>query len=105
MRRLTALRLAEHVAHTVHVDAMLDAMTPQQFDEWCAKDRIEPISQEATRHVLAMIGALLANFAGNKRVKPEHFLPWLCQTKEPMTARQIRLAAAMIPGARHGVRR
>ena len=71
------MRLAEHVAHTVHVDQLLDSMTPQEFDEWCAKDRVEPIGNERTRHILSMIGALLGVFAGKKDSAPEDFMPWV----------------------------
>ena len=54
---MTAMRLAEHVAGTVDVDGMLESMTPEQFDEWCAKDAVEPIGYAS--HTLGMIVHLL----------------------------------------------
>lgn len=34
------MTLAKEVAHTVDVDAMLDSIEPQQFDEWVAYYKI-----------------------------------------------------------------
>lgn len=93
------MRLAEHVAHTVNVDAMLDAMSHQQFDEWCAKDRIEPIGSEATRHILALIGVTVATAAGAKHASVEMFMPWLEQVTHEQTAAQMQAIMATVPGA------
>lgn len=99
---MTALRLAEHVAHTVDVDRMLDGMTPKQFDEWCLKDRVEPIGEEASRHILALIGVTIArSFGGAKDVTVENFMPWLTQRRQPQrqSDEQIMAIMATVPGA------
>jgi len=70
------MRLAEYVEHTVDVDGMLERMTSQQFNEWCAKDAVEPIGEEKTRIILGMIGMILAKFAGANLTK-EDFTPWV----------------------------
>ena len=56
---------------------MLDSMSPQQFDEWIAKDLIEPIG-----HVNQMAGFIayaIAAYMGGKdaEAKPVDFMPWL----------------------------
>lgn len=66
------MRLAE-ACGVFDVDALLLAMTPDQFDEWCAKDAIEPIGQAGVTALLATIGAIIASWStseGNE-VKPE----------------------------------
>lgn len=70
-----AYRLAEHVAHTTDVDGMLDAMTPQQFAYWMAKDLIEPIGTRATADILSKIGQLIAGLTGAK-IEDKDFRPW-----------------------------
>ena len=74
---MVALRLAEHVEKTTDVDSMLDSMSPQQFDEWAAKDLIEPIG-----HVNQMAGFIayaIAAYMGGKNSEsdPIDFMPWL----------------------------
>ena len=71
-----ALRLAEYVEHTVDVDSMLEHMSTAQFNEWCAKDVIEPIGEEKTRVILGMIGMILARFAG-ANLTEQDFTPWV----------------------------
>jgi hypothetical protein len=100
------MRLAEHVAHTVDVDGMLDSMSPEQFDEWCAKDIIEPIGNAATHHVLALIGVTIAQVNGVKDVKLEYFMPWLKPDKQAARSKhgsqseaQMQAAMSCIPGA------
>lgn len=73
---MTALRLAEHVAHTVDVDVMLSRMTHEQFNEWMAKDIVEPIGSDSTNTILAKIGVLIAAFMGNKDVTMQSFRYW-----------------------------
>jgi len=70
------------VAHTVDVDEMLDSMTPVQFDEWCAKDMVEPIGEEATRHVLALVGTAVLMALGCRDVDLTWFMPWVEKPKE-----------------------
>lgn len=70
------MRLAEYVAHTVDVDGMLESMSTKQFDEWAAKDSIEPIGLESVRAILAQMAMIVANFAGVK-MTPADFMPWV----------------------------
>jgi len=70
------LRLAEYVEHTTDVDSMLDHMSTTQFNEWCAKDAVEPIGEEKTRVILGMIGMILAKFAG-ANLTEDDFMPWV----------------------------
>ena len=93
------MRLAEHVAHTVDVDAMLDSMPPELFDEWCAKDIIEPIGHEATRHILALIGVTLAQVNGVKDAKLEYFMPWIKVEKHSGSGRHVRQSEAQMQAA------
>lgn len=79
---MIALRLAEHVAHTVDVDGMLESMTPEQFDEWCLKDRIEPIGY--TTQMTALIAWLAHAYLASGKGEPiEKFLPWLEHVPAP----------------------
>ena len=96
---MTALRLAEHVAHTVDVDRMLDSMSPDQFDEWCLKDRVEPIGYEATRNILALIGVTVAQAAGGKNMKVQHFMPWIDTGPIQQSTEQMQAAMSVVPGA------
>ena len=73
---MTALRLAEHVAGTTDVDGMLDSMTPEQFQEWCIKDQIEPIGYQS--QALGLIAWLIHSYlASDSDATPETFMPWL----------------------------
>jgi hypothetical protein len=71
------MRLAEHVAGTVEVDAMLDRMTPEQFDEWAAKDLIEPIGYQS--QMLGFIAYLLHVWiaSGESELSATDFMPWM----------------------------
>lgn len=80
------------MAKTTDVDGMLSAMTHEQFNEWCAKDQIEPIgSMHPICSVLAKIGGLVAAFMGHE-LKEKHFMPWIRNTKQasdkPLTPKQ-----------------
>lgn len=76
------MRLAEHVAHTVHVDEMLDDMTVDEFDEWCAKDLIEPIGFHV--QVLGMLTYLVQNFmGGDSEAARNAFTPWVKYAPPP----------------------
>tara|TARA_R110000868_G_scaffold411504_1_gene704790 strand:- start:700 stop:984 length:285 start_codon:yes stop_codon:yes gene_type:complete len=65
------------VAKTTDVDGMLDSMTHAQFDEWCAKDLVEPIgTPTAMGSVLAKIGMIISAFAGFE-TEENYFMPWI----------------------------
>lgn len=74
---MTALRLAEYVAKTTDVNAMLKTMTHQQWNEWCAKDEIEPIgTPQGLAEILTKLGTMIAAIMG-QTVKDSHFMPWV----------------------------
>jgi len=82
------MRLAEYVAHTVDVDGMLENMSTKQFDEWCAKDSIEPIGLESVRAILAQLAMIVSNFAGVK-MTPADFMPWV-KVDEDLTQEALK---------------
>ena len=73
---MIAMRLAEYVEHTTDVDGMLDRMTPAQFEEWCVKDRVEPIGHNT--HMTALLAYFVQQYMAAGKGQPiEEFLPWL----------------------------
>jgi len=57
-------------------------MTHQQFDEWCAKDMIEPIgTSEPSCRILTKIGRMIAAFMGQE-MKDKDFMPWIAKHKK-----------------------
>ena len=88
------MRLAE-VCGRHDVDAMLDEMTPGQFDEWRAKDIIDPIGHRGTQEILAMIGAMLAGAFGSKDITPDSFMYWR-QDKKPAKTKANHDAAMVL---------
>src|SRR5690606_27685050 len=100
---MTAFRLAEHVAHTVDVDGMLDSMSPQLFAYWCAKDSIEPIGTRSVADILSKIGQLIAGLAGSK-LSDKDFRPWAkTPDDKPLSAAESGvLITAAVRAAAHG---
>lgn len=94
------MRLAEHVAGTLDVDAMLDAMTPEQFMEWQAKDLVEPIGHSGTHEILSMIGALLAAFCGAKDLDQYAFQWWKQRPEQAGDSTEAAIAALEAIGAK-----
>lgn len=79
---------------------MLDRMTPEQFDEWRAKDIVDPIGCRGVYEILAMIGAMLSNAFGGKDVTPDSFMYWRKEqkpekVKESQEAAMVLLETAM----------
>jgi len=104
---MTALRLAEHVAHTTDVDGMLDNMTPQQFMEWQAKDRVEPIGGRGAADILAMLAAVVANAVGVKstsgdKLTPNDFAYWKDNPEPPAASADAVAFALQMIGASFG---
>ena len=92
---MTAMRLAEHVEHTTDVDGMLDSMTPEQFNEWCAKDAVEPIGYQS--QALGMIAHLIHCYMSQgENVDAEQFMPWMKYQKTDDTASQNRAANQLL---------
>ena len=100
---MTAFRLAEHVAHTVDVNEMLDNMSPQLFTYWCAKDLIEPIGTRSTADILSKIGQLIAGLSGSK-LNDKDFRPWAKTPEDrPLSVAESRAAVtAAIRAAANG---
>lgn len=55
---------------------MLAQMTPEQFQEWCAKDLIEPIGHAGTHEILSQIAYMLSSYLGAKDVTPWTYKYW-----------------------------
>lgn len=94
------MRLAEHVEGTVDVDGMLSQMTPKQFCEWIAKDRIEPIGHSGTQEVLALFATMIAAFLGAPDVTPNQFLHWRRPEKPKEVSHELAIAALQMIGAK-----
>lgn len=86
------MRLAEAVGE-LDVDAMLDRMTHEQFQEWAAKDRIEPIGTEKICWVIAGFAATVSNQLGAESV-PADFIPWAKRGKKRAVVMSPNDAAA-----------
>lgn len=80
---------------------MLSRMTHAQFEEWHAKDLIEPIGNYGTNEILARLCVLIATYLGQKDVKKAAFAPWMVEPKrnKPVTE-EVAIAALQIAGAR-----
>lgn len=78
------------MANTTDIDGMLEQMTPEQFEEWCEIDSVEPIGQPK---MLALIAYQLTCALSDEKPDPHEFMPWLQYQPEPAdeykTARQI----------------
>ena len=96
------MRLAEHVAHTVDVDTMLMGMTPRQFDEWCAKDAIEPIGTRSVCDILSKLGQILSAANGHA-LSDIDFRPWAKQIETALTPAESAKAITAVIQA--GVKR
>lgn len=55
---------------------MLDGMTSEQFNEWRAKDIIEPIGSVGIHEILIRIGAMIAAMGGAEEPSEKMFAPW-----------------------------
>ena len=62
-------------------DAMLDAMTPQQWREWQIADVVEPVGVRGIELILARIGELVAGSCGVS-MKAADFAPWLARSED-----------------------
>ena len=56
------------------MDQMLDSMSPQEFDEWCLRDQIEPIG--FTSQSIGLLTYLVASYMSGGKSEPEHYMPW-----------------------------
>jgi len=75
-------------------EAMLDSMTPDQWQHWQAVDCVEPVGNRGVEVILARIGELLAGFIGAE-MKAADFAPWLAPSRgNKLTPKQSGAAIA-----------
>jgi hypothetical protein len=85
----------------MEVGDMLARMTHVQFEEWHAKDLIEPIGNHGTNEILARLCVLIATYLGQKDVKKSAFAPWMVEPKKDKpVADDVAIAALTVAGAR-----
>ena len=82
------------------VDAMLDQMTPQQWQEWQAKDAVEPIGHRGTQEVLGIFGAMVAGALGAKDGTPETLMWWRKARDEKPASHDVAAMALQMIGAK-----
>lgn len=75
-------------------------MTHAQFDEWCAKDLIEPIGSSGTNEILTRLAMMIAGFLGQEDVSPAAFAWWIESKKDKPVEDDVAIAALEAIGAR-----
>ncbi len=76
-------------------------MSHQQFDEWCAKDMIEPIgTSEPVCRILTKIGRMIAAFMGQE-MKDRDFMPWIAKHKKRSKLKALSPKQSAIAIASH----
>ncbi len=75
-------------------------MTHAQFDEWCAKDLIEPIGTSGTNEILTRLAMMIAGYLGQEDVKPSAFAWWMKSKKDKPVDDDVAIAALEAIGAR-----
>lgn len=78
---------------------MLSGMSHKQFDEWCAKDIVEPIGTAGTNEILMRLAMVVAILAGHKEAKVSDFATWVTTTEKPSDD-GVAIAALEAIGAR-----
>lgn len=75
-------------------------MTHTQFDEWCAKDLIEPIGSRGTNEILTRLAMMIAGFLGQENVSPTAFAWWIESKTDKPVDDNVAIAALEAIGAR-----
>lgn len=57
-------------------------MSHEQFDEWCAKDTVEPIGSNGTNEIMMRLAMVVAISAGHKEAKVSDFATWIKTTEK-----------------------
>jgi hypothetical protein len=71
------------------VDAVLDSMTPAQFDEWAAYDQVEPLMH--SERVLALLTVMVNQFMGGEYESiADSVHPWDTQDSRKMSAADFK---------------
>jgi hypothetical protein len=78
------------------VDAMLESMTSQQFDEWVAYYKLEPFGYEPVKDTIANAGAAVCHAFGAK------VMPWMILGKDEPKNEVAPNQAAVMFGGSHG---
>jgi len=78
------------------VDAMLESMTAQQFNEWIAYYQLEPYGHEAVKDVIATAASAICHALGAK------VTPWMILGRDEPQAEVSPNQAAAIFRGRHG---
>jgi hypothetical protein len=84
----------------LNVDDMLDQMTPEQWQEWQAKDAIDPIGHRGTHEVMAIFGAMVANALGAKNITPYFLLWWRNENRQQTASHDVAAMALQMIGAK-----
>ena len=87
------MRLARYVVGTLDVDGMLDQISPDQFEEWCVYDELEPLS-----HQTDMLSGLAwdvsrwlyAQSDGSSTPELRQYMPWLPEQEQRSTRRTFK---------------
>lgn len=80
---------------------MLDGMSHEEFNEWCAKDLIEPIGNRGTNEILVRLAVMIAVYLGHDDAKKSAFAPWMWTEKEEEpVSDEVAIAALQTTGAR-----
>ena len=74
-------------------------MSHNQFDEWCAKDIVEPIGTSGTNEILMRLGMVVAIACGYKDAKLNDFATWI-QIADDLPNNAAAIAALEAIGAR-----
>lgn len=69
-------------------------MTLQEFAEWEAFDRIEPIGQRGVETILALLSTIVAKACG-VTATPEDFTPWRTAPKPVKVATTAEIKAEL----------
>jgi len=88
------------VSGTVHVDELLDEMTPEEFAEWKLLDHVYPL--DGAQRSLAHIEWMLYGYLHGKDATAEapDFMPWLKYVPEeqPQNEAAIQLISSLLGG-------
>ena len=78
---------------------MLARMTSEQFNEWRAKDLIEPIGQTGTHEILIRLAMMISAMAGSEDATERMFAPWRTEAKPEENTEAIFKTLEAVAGA------
>ena len=77
-------------------------MDPDQFDEWVAFFRLEPLGFEKLYHVLSLVGSAASGAFSGKPLPPHLFIPG---AKEHEQSPEEQIAICSVIAAQHNARK